>query len=285
MKKLVHEPLVHFLLVGAALFVIFSLRPDQAAPADDHIVVSADKIKHLAVLFARTWQRPPTPAELEGLVDEYVREEAAYREGLALGLDSDDTIIRRRLRQKLDFIAEDLVGQIEPTDEVLGDYLAAHVDDFRIDPRFSFCHVYLNPDQRGEDVDTDARELLVMLNGDPSIDPAALGDRILLEHAYADVSARDIAGLFGRQFASAVAELRTGDWHGPIRSGYGVHLVRLDGRSGGRIPELAEVYDAVRREWENAGRLEVLERFYREMLQKYEVTIEWPEAKPNGGDE
>ncbi|MHC5002764.1 MAG: peptidyl-prolyl cis-trans isomerase [Planctomycetota bacterium] len=280
MKRLIREPLVHFLLLGAVLFTVMSARPDRRGPADDEIVVPAGKIEHLAALFARTWRRPPTPAELEGLIEDFVREEAAVREGTAIGLDRDDTIIRRRIRQKLDFIAEDLASRIEPTDEELGAYLAAHEDDFRIEPRLSFRQVFLSPDRRGDRLEEDARELLEVLNADPSGDAATAGDRTLLEHAYADVAPRDVAGLFGDGFAAAVAEMEPGAWRGPVRSAYGAHLVLVDERRPGRVPALAEVRDEVRREWEQVRRVEIIERFYEGLLAKYEVTIEWPELDP-----
>jgi hypothetical protein len=273
---------VHFLLLGAALFVVFSLVSGDDRPRDDEIIVSAGKIEHLAVLFERTWQRPPTRQELEGLVEDHVREEAGYREGLAIGLDQDDTIIRRRIRQKLDFIAEDLASQVEPTEAQLAAYLAAHPDDFRVDCRLSFRHVYLNPETRGDALDADARELLLTLNGDATVDASTVGDRILLEHGYAAVSTREITGLFGDAFATAIEGLAPGAWHGPIASGYGVHLVRVDARTEGRLPELAEVRDAVRREWNNARRKELTDAFYREMLERYTVIIEWPEPAAGG---
>ena len=137
MKRALKEPLLHFLLLGAALFAAFSVLSARGEMPGDAIVVSPGKVEHLAALFSRTWQRPPTREELDGLINDFVREEAAYREGMAAGLDRDDTIIRRRIRQKLEFVAEDLARQIEPSDEDLAAYLAAHPDDFRVDPRLS----------------------------------------------------------------------------------------------------------------------------------------------------
>lgn len=277
MRRLFREPLLHFVLIGAALFAAFSsLSARDEAPADA-IVVSAGKIEHLAALFARTWQRPPTRAELEGLINDFIHEEAAYREGMAVGLDRGDTIIRRRIRQKLEFIADDISNQVEPTDDELAAYLAAHPQDFRIDPRFTFRQVYLNSDQRGDSVVTDARELLIALNGDPTIDARTRGDRILLEHGYDDVSLRDIASLFGQRFAETVMELEPGVWQGPVESGYGVHLVFIDERTEGRLPDLDEARDTVLREFNNMRRVEAIETFYREMLERYEVVIEWPD--------
>jgi hypothetical protein len=275
--------LLHFLLLGAVLFAAFSVLSGRGEPRDDEIVVPDGKIEHLAALFERTWQRPPTREEVDGLIEDYIREEAAYREGVALGLDRDDTIIRRRVRQKLDFIAEDLAGRIEPTEDDLAAYLAQHPDDFRVDPRLSFRQVYLDPEARGDSLPTDARDLLRALNGDPAAEAGTLGDRILLEPAYDDVSTRDVDSLFGEAFGAAVAGLEPGRWQGPIRSAYGVHLVRVDERVEGRVPDLAEVRSAVLREWVNVQRQEMIEKFYRDLLARYRVTVEWPDPMRDGG--
>lgn len=284
MKRIVREPLLHFLLLGATLFAVFSfLRPDGAAN-QEQIVVSAGKIEHLAALFARTWQRPATREEIDGLINDFIREEAAYREGLALGLDRDDTILRRRIRQKLDFIAQDLVSQVEPTDADLSAYLAAHPDKFRTEPRLSFRQVYVNPESRRDGFDADVRDLMMALNADATIDASGLGDRIQLEPSYADVSPRDIANLFGTQFAAAIVALEPGTWQGPIPSGYGIHLVIVDERRDGRVPELDAKRDAVRREWENARRREMIEQFYRKLLENYEIIVERPKAGAPEGD-
>ena len=141
-----------------------------------------------------------------------------------------------------------------------------------------------NRDERGDSIATDVRDLLLVLAGDPNIDASTLGDRILLEHGYADVPLREVASLFGQQFAAAVVDLEPGVWSGPIQSGYGVHLVFVDGRIEARLPELDEIRDQVRREWDNARRVDAIETFYREMLDRYEVVIEWPESGTEEGE-
>jgi len=280
-KRLLKEPLLHFVILGGLLFALFSfVDSGETIERDDQIVVSAAKIEHLAAIFARTWQRPPTAAELKGLVDEYVREEAAYREGLALGLDRDDLVIRRRLRQKLEFIAEDVASQAEPTEADLAAHLAASPDDYRVDPRFTFRHVYLSPDNR-DDIGSEADRILRILDVDPSRDHVALGDRTLLEPAYADASLADVSSILGPRFASALEELEPGGWTGSIPSAYGAHLVILDEREAGRIPELARVRASVQRDWMNARRRQALDDFYDALIRRYNITVEWPKpAEP-----
>lgn len=283
MKRLLAEPLVHFLALGALLFAAFSfLSADNDAPRDDQIIVTTGRIEHLAAIFTATWQRPPTQRELDGLIEDYVREEVAYREGMALGLDRDDTVIRRRIRQKLDFVAEDLASLAQPTDEDLAAYLEANPDDFRTDPRISFRHVYFNPGARAGTLESDVHEAITQLNGDPDLDPAALGDRILLERAYADVSSSDVASVMGPSFAAAVSAMEPGVWQGPVESGYGVHAVIIDARSEGRTPELDEARAEVQREWLNERRVETIDRFYEQLLSRYQVVVQSP--APAGDD-
>jgi len=280
MKRLFAEPLVHFLLLGAVLFAASSLLRDDDTPNDNDIVVTAGRIEHLAAMFARTWQRPPTRSELEGLINDYVREEAAYREGIAIGLDRDDTIIRRRVRQKFDFIAEDIESLTEPSDDDLAAFLEANPDRFRIEPRLTFRHIYFDPERTS---DAEVFDLLATLNDDPSMDASRLGDRTLLDLSYVDVSLDEVARFFGQQFALAIAEVEPNVWHGPILSGYGVHLVIIDAVVSGRLPDLDEVRNDVRREWDSARRVRAIENFYDSLLDKYEIAIEWPNPESLGG--
>lgn len=232
----------------------------------------------MAVAFTRTWQRPPTTEELEGLIRDRVREEVYCREAMALGLDKDDTIIRRRLRQKMEFLTDDLVAQAKPTDEELNAYLTAHPDPFRVQRRFTFSHVYLNPDKHGEHLARDTAELLALLNrAGGRADASTLGDSFLLDHTFEVLPGSEVAKLFGEQFAAKLGEVSPGEWQGPVQSGYGMHLVFVSERTEGRVPPLDEVRDAVGREWANARRLEANEKLYDAMLKRYAVTIERPE--------
>ena len=162
MKHILRESLVHFLLLGAALFGFYAAVNKNNAASQEDIVVSAGQIEHMVTTFARTWQRPPTTEEVKGLIDQYVREEMLSREAMKLGLEQNDTVIRRRLQQKMEFIAEDL-AVAEPTDADLAGYLAKHPDAFRQDQQLSFRHVYLNPGKHGEKIDAVANKLLADL--------------------------------------------------------------------------------------------------------------------------
>lgn len=280
MKKILREPLLHFLLLGAAIFAGYSLvsRPDGRVP--DRIVVSSGQIAAMAEGFARTWRRPPTGEELDGLIRDRVQEEVYSREALALGLDRDDTIIRRRLRQKMEFLTDDVAALAEPTEAELAAYLEANPEAFRVQQSFTFSHVYLNPGKHGDNLARDAGQLLAQLRQEGSrADIAERGDSFLLEHRFQSQPAGEVTKLFGEKFTQSLRGLTPGQWEGPVESGYGQHLVWISERTDGRVPALAEIRDAVRREWANTRRLAANEKFYAELLKRYVVTIE-PAPEP-----
>jgi len=225
--------------------------------------------------FTRTWRRPPTSDEIEGLIKDRVQEEVYSREAMALGLDKEDTIIRRRLRQKMEFVTDDVAALAEPTDDELTTYLKTHADTFRVQRQFTFSQVYLNPERHGENLARDTQQLLAQLQqAGEKAEVSELGDSFLLEHKFQSLPASEAVKEFGEKFAAKLGELSLGQWQGPLESGYGVHLVLVSERTEGRVPALAEVRDAVRREWANARRLEANEKFYQELLKRYVVTIE-----------
>jgi len=273
------EPLLHFFLVGGAIFWITGLFADPAGGRPDRIVLTPGDLEQLGEGFARTWQRLPSAQELAGLVDERVREEVLYREALAMGLDRDDTIVRRRLRQKLEFLSEDL-AVAEPTEADLSAWLAAHPESFRVEPRLAFRQVTLSRDRRGEHLAADARRALEALRaGDGSVDPAALGDPLPLPAEVDSLSAGEVARLFGEGFAARLLELEPGHWEGPVESAYGLHLVFVRERVPGRIPALDEVRDAVAREWLAQRRSDARDDYYRGLRARYEVEVpELPSA-------
>jgi hypothetical protein len=277
MKRLLKEPLVHFLALGALLFAAYGLLNRNGAPAPGRIVVSQGQLASMKETYIRTWQRPPTREEWEGLIRDRLREEIYCREAVTLGLDKDDTVIRRRLRQKMEFVSDDIAAQIQPTDAELNAYLQAHPDKFRVEQQFSFRQLYLNPEKHGANLASDAAALLANLNqAGNKADVAAMGDSFLLERDFTAVPMGDLTKQFGDEFSSKLSGLQPGHWQGPVESGFGLHLVFVSERLEGGLPALAEVRDAVRREWDNARRMEANEKFYQELLKHYTVTIEPP---------
>jgi len=274
------EPLVRFLALGGSLFLLHGLlQPPGAAPGGE-IVVSESRAAALAATFARTWQRPPTRPEMEALIDDHIRTEVFVREALALGLDRDDPIIRRRLRQKMEFLSEERASGGDPSERDLKAYLEAHPESFRRDPRISFRHLFLDPVRRGDDMPAEARRLLTRLNGDgPPADPRSLGDPlVLVDPAFEAASKAEVAALFGASFADRLVKQTPGRWVGPVESGYGMHLVRLERLIPGEVPPLDQIRPEVEREWRSSRTREQEEEIYRRLRSKYSISR--PELPP-----
>lgn len=270
------EPLLHFLILGAGLFWLAGALGDPADGRAGRIVLSAGDVEQLGASFELTWQRPPSEAELAGLLEDRVREEIFYREALALGLDRDDTIVRRRMRQKMEFLSEDLAAA-EPSEAELEGWLASHREVFRIEPRATFRQVYLSRDRRGDGVRADATRLLDELRAaDAGPAAPAPGDPLPLPAEGEDLSASEVSRLFGAAFSARLFELAPGRWEGPVESAYGLHLVFVRERVEARDPALAEVRDAVAREWLAERRRQAREAFYRDLRSRYEVQIAAP---------
>ncbi|HKV77649.1 MAG TPA: peptidyl-prolyl cis-trans isomerase [Candidatus Sulfotelmatobacter sp.] len=278
--KIVRDPLFHFLLLGAAIFAIYGIVKRHSTDKPGEIVVTAGTVENLVTGFIRTWQRPPTEEELRGLVRDYIREEAAYHEALAMGLDRDDMIVRRRLRQKLEFLSDDLASRTQPSDNDLQAFLWAHPELFQKETLFSFQQIYLNPQIHGRNLKRDESRLLNLLQKiAQQPDLAVLGDPFLLPQRFQDMSLSDVKKTFGEQFASGLSRLPIDQWQGPVSSSYGAHFIFLSQRSESYLPALADVRDQVRREWLDVKRAEATDRFYEAILRRYTVKIEPPEEK------
>jgi parvulin-like peptidyl-prolyl isomerase len=276
-RRLSREPLVHFLLLGGLLFLYFEWRGGTGGPGSSRIAITPGLIEHLTSGFGRTWQRPPTDAELKGLIDDYVKEEIATREAVGMGLDRDDTIIRRRLRQKLEFLVEDAAAAVPPTDAELEMWLKKHPQSFRAEPQLAFRQVYLNPQRRGASAPADARKLLAQLRAkgkDAATD--GLGDASMLPAEQPLMPLREAERSFGADFAQELLTIEPGRWTGPVESPYGLHLVLVRERVAASTPRLAEIRPMVERELLAERRKRDLDTLYERLLQKYTVTIDRP---------
>ncbi len=272
--RLLREPLLHFLALGALLFALYSLVSNAPAPgAERRIEVTAGTINQLTEQFARQWQRAPTATEIRGLVESHIREEVLYREAMALGLDRDDTIVRRRLAQKMEFLSEDLASLAPPDEAELAAFYAENAARFAEPARISFTHVFFSTDRRGAPAEADALVALQELNAADLERAPEHGDTFLLDFDFSALSLAEIGGLFGREFADAVTGLEPGAWHGPVRSGYGLHLVRIVAREDPRQPSLAEVRDRVLGELESERRLRMNDEIYQRFRERYEIVV------------
>jgi hypothetical protein len=281
-RKFLREPLVHFVALGALVFLLFHFNADRDAPQDGKIVVTPGKIEQLATGFTRTWHRPPTQQELDGLFDDYIREEVLYREALAMGLDRDDTIVRRRMRQKLEFLTEEASSAASPTDQDLQSWLEKHPDKFNVEPAIAFSQLYFNASRRGESASAAAAKALAQLHSaGKNIAAAELGDATMLPHELPLSRVDEVASVFGNEFAQHIAQLEPGHWAGPVQSSYGWHLVYVSERTEGRSRPLAAVREAVQREWLEARRKDVVDSTYSKWREKYAVVVEAPKPQAN----
>jgi hypothetical protein len=277
MSRLLKEPLLHFLLLGALLFAVSGATgPGDSGASDRQIVVSEGRIAQLAEIFGKTWQRPPTADELKGLIDDFILEEIYYREALAMGLDRDDTVIRRRMRQKIEFLTDDAAALVEPGEEELEAYLAANAERFRRDDRYTFRQVYINPERHGDGVDGFvARQLAALREG-----RQVTGDSGMLAGSFEASPSRVVDSTFGTGFSGELDKLEPGTWQGPVKSGLGLHLVLLESATPGSVPKLDAIRRTVEREWANDKRQDSRKEFNDKLLENYEVVIEWPEKAP-----
>jgi hypothetical protein len=273
LSRLAREPLLHFLVLGAGLFVLFAVVGGED-PGSRRIVVGSGTVENLAALFERTWLRPPTERELDGLIADHVREEIFTREATALGLDRDDVIVRRRLRQKMELLSAGFGASAEPSDAELEEHLRIHADRYRREPRLSFRQVYVSRERRGAEAERAAAGLLEPLRA--GHDPSEIGDPFPLPLDNRELSLSEVSRQYGEAFAAKLAEIEPGAWTGPVESGYGPHLVFVELRSEGFLPPLAEIRERVLADWQAAQGETATEAYYDSLRERYEVVIERP---------
>ncbi|WP_348647198.1 peptidylprolyl isomerase [Rhizobium leguminosarum] len=282
LKRVLMEPLVHFMALALLIFAGYGLLGPDTDDKPDTIVVTAPKIEQMATVFTKTWQRPPTAEELKGLIDDHVKEEILVRQALELGLDRDDTVVRRRLRQKMEFLNAADAETLTATDAELDAYLKANAATFEIDPMLAFQQVFLNPQRRDDTIAQDAASVLEALLTNPATDRALFGDPTLLPPDLPLSSKTSIGQTFGAEFVEELDKAPLGQWTGPVASGYGLHLIRVSDRLPGRVPALDVVRDVVAREWTNAKRKELEDQRFAELLKRYVVSIESPAGAETG---
>ena len=278
LPQFLREPLVHFLLIGLGLFLLYGRVATEGSDSRT-IEVSTAHVQDLARQFQAVWSRPPTVSEMQGLIDTYIHDEVLYREGLAMGLDADDPVIKRRVRQKVDVISEEIGNQQAPTDAELNDYLANNSDDFRQAPILSFEQVFFSGDAPADVVERQSREALARLNEGAA--PASVGQATMLPSSVRSMPADLVARDFGEEFTKRLESLPLNVWHGPIASGMGAHLVRITGRKPSELPPLAAIRPQVQREWENQRRERNRAEAYQAMLKNYRVVIDPAVATAN----
>jgi peptidyl-prolyl cis-trans isomerase C len=282
MKRLLQEPLLQLLLIGGLLVAITGYAPSAVptAPPAKQIQLSLDDVAQLAMLYESQWRRPPRPAELAQMVENKVQQEILYREALAMGLDKDDEIVKRRMAQKMEFLVEDVAAARAPAPEELRAWYAQQSAQFALASRVSFRHLYFSPDRRGARARDDAAAALAQLQGQAEDTPLAksLADPFMFQDYYRDRAPDYVGKEFGPHFAQAVEDLPPGSWQGPIESGFGWHLVYVDTVIPGRVPAFEEIEAEVRAAWLTAQKASAWAKAYKDMRAAYTVLLPGPPA-------
>ncbi len=272
MKKWHKEPLLHFLIIGALIFVLFSIvNKEESALSENKIVVTAAEIERLSANWSKKWNRPPTGTELKGLVESYIKEEVYYREALALGLDQNDTILRRRLMQKMEFLSNDLAELNQPDESALNKYFLDNQEKYELPAQVSFTHIYFSLDKRGAKASEDAKSVLAGLN---MMRAPEKGDSFMMQYDFVQETPFEVERLFGKGFSNQLFQLDINTWQGPIESGYGLHLVRISEMIDARMPELAFVIDKVRTDLMFERRQKMNKEIYEKFKERYEIVVE-----------
>jgi hypothetical protein len=282
-KRWAREPLLHFLLIGIALFFAYSYmnRGRGGVESSHQIVLNLDELRTMESYFESQWHRQPTPEEFNAMVEEKVREEVLYREGLAMGLDKDDTIVKRRMAQKMQFLAEDVAAAHEPSTAELSAWFQKNTKKFALPGRYSFRHLFFSTDKRGDKTQIDAVKTLATIAGQAEDSKLAvsLADPFMFQDYYGDRTPEALAKEFGPQFAVAIEKVKPGSWQGPIESGYGWHLVFIDSVIPGRVPAFEEIEPDVKTAWLGEQKQQAWQKAYAEMRAKYSVFLPAPSDK------
>lgn len=277
MRNLIRQPVFQFLVVGALLGgLLYWWTGERAAEDENEIRISTTDVARMQAEWQARWNRPPTQQELDGLVQSQIRERVLYKEAVGMGLDRDEPVIRRVLVQKLERIASDLIElSLSPTDQALQEYFEENAERYRPEPLITLSHVFIDPDKRGNDAVADAEAIVAQLQvAGEGADPREFGDRFLLQGYYPEKTKQRIASLFGQGFAEPVFELEVGKWHGPVLSGYGLHAVFVHSLTEFGVPPFEDVREQVRQDWVDENRKEISEKYYADLMARYDVVIE-----------
>jgi hypothetical protein len=275
------------MFIGAAIYLLYGAFAEPVTEETDKtIVVSAGEIQWMKTSWQKRWSRPPTAAEFDGLIQQYIKETVLYREALTMGLNQHDQVIRRRLAQKLEFLARDLVALTPPTDAELQAYFSNNRDRYQEPVRYTFTQVFINPDKRGDTTldDAEAIKATLIAKGDAIEDADELGDNFMLQNYFPEKDPVEIQKQFGSGFTESLVKLSPGQWHGPVLSGYGAHLVYVHSMNEPPAPVFAEEREQVELDWTTEKGEELNEKFYANLRDQYTIVIEEPDRKNKVAD-
>lgn len=274
-SKFLHEPLFHFLLIGLGLFVLFfQLNPNEESSDTTNIVITQAKVDAMTVAYVTQRGRKPLPYEMQELIENEIREELLYREAMALGLDKDDGVIRRRLAQKMKYLFEDLAVIYEPTDAELEKYLNEHAEKYTIPSTLSFYQVYLDPKKHDNNLEETSKMLVESLKSTSLENTFTLGDRSFLKYHFTKRRENDVINRLGKDFSKNLFKAPIDSWQGPFESAYGIHFVYITEKNEASLPELKEVREDVLQAYKMEKASEANELFYKALKTRYKITVD-----------
>jgi len=277
LTRLFTEPLIQFLIIGACIYGAFALfgTPEEDF-RDTRVHVDSARINAFISEWESRWNRPPTREEIDGLIQSYIKEDVLFRQAVAMGLNEDDPITRRRMAQKLEFLTSDLAMMVQPAEGELEKYFSENSEAYRAPDRMTFSQVFFDPDSRGNKTLEDAEEALVKLqaSGAPTEESMQVGDGLMLQRDFVSVTRMEAARQMGSGFVEAVVQLEPGSWHGPVLSGYGVHLVYVYSYEKAPPAVFEEVQAAVLENWQGEQREKFNADFLENLKTRYEIVID-----------
>jgi parvulin-like peptidyl-prolyl isomerase len=277
-KRILDQPLVHFLVAGAVILALSAIwqRSQVLGQASDRIVIPAARIQQFRDTWIAQWGQAPSPQEMQTLIEDYEREEILYRDAIASNLDKDDAVIRRRLAQKVEFLAQSVASATDPSEADLTQFFAQHRAQYAIAPTVAFVQVYFSTQKRGLAAERHVQDTLNRLRGGrvSDINAATLGDSSMLQHEYPLQTKEQVRALFGDQFATTVFQLNPGRWEGPVTSSYGTHLVRILRTEPGQIPTLADLRSAVVMDFKEARLRSAVDAYYQKLRSRYRFDVD-----------
>lgn len=280
-SKFFKEPLFLFILAGILLFISYSALDNYLNRDENIVYVSNNEINQLEQSWESRWNRPPTPTERQGLIDQLIKETVLYKTALEMGLDKDDRVIRGRMVQKLEFLGNDLIRSPQPSEQDLVTFYDKHRQQYIPEEMIIITHIFFNPDKREDETLADADKALVALSsrGEFDGDLTGYGDAFMLQNYYPNRTEREIRKLFGVGFAESVFKLEPGTWHGPVLSGYGTHLVYVHSHQKSEIPAFTVVREQVKTDWMVDMQKKLNDRYIEGLMTRYEIVFEENESQ------
>lgn len=272
MKRIIREPLLHFLLIGAAFFLVYSWVGDNQS-SENTIIIDESDLDEIVSKFETQWKRNPTEEELIAIVEKRIEEEVFYQEALKMGLDHNDEIIKRRLAQKMQFLSNDISNVVSPTEDELKSYYSEHSERYMTEARYTLFHVFFSPDKRS-DFRGDAANMIADVEKKSIEEALTMGDEIALPQTFNNTSEFHISRQMGAEFVQAISKLDTGKWYGPVESGYGAHLVYLENKIEAEPALFAEVRDKVLDDYNFERQQEVEKSIFREFEKNYDISFD-----------